>query len=792
MRLRKAISPALGQVLRSLVERFLDLGGPATASGVEGRVRAAQIAAIKAYTPWMMAANIANALLIALSYSDNPYRLHVAAWASAVVALAIFTIWRHWRTLNHLMKATASRRSIRRSVTHAFLLGMLWAALPGFFAVGDMEQRVIVGCVVAGMLCGSGFALATVTPAAIAFAGSIALGSVLALILSPGYSTAVLFILNNIYIAIITTSSLALSRLLRSQIEDQIRSAEQRDYIGLLLSDFEEHGSDWIWMLDSEGRICHVSSRLTEMLRRPASELIGRSALRCLPVSRTPDARRQLANLVAAMKCRKAFRDLELSVDVEGWPQRWALTAKPIFTAQGQFDGYRGIGRNVTQASAIRKRNEYLARYDVLTGLANRASLVDHLTRACARLTRSGDAFFVFLLDLDNFKSINDTQGHSVGDELLVQVARRLEKLAGEHDLVARLGGDEFAMVVSDKTEAIAARADAILHALSVPYSLAHAGTVISSVSLGIAAASGDSDPDLLIRHADLALYRAKGAGRGTYSFFDPAMEIEARRRHQLEMDLRDALDTGALHLLYQPLVDTRTQDIVACEALARWHHPALGPISPIEFVPLAEERGLIDRLGAFVIMEACRQAETWPATVKVAINLSPIQFRSPGLFASIANALAQTGLAAHRLELEITESLFLESGDHVDATLDALRRLGVRICLDDFGVGYSSLSYLRRYHFDKIKIDRSFVEGLEADSKSSTIIAAIVQMAAGLNTCVAVEGVETAGQMARLTSLGCEQVQGFHVSRPVKAGELRLPQTTRASDEGRDQRKAG
>ncbi|MGL4636685.1 MAG: putative bifunctional diguanylate cyclase/phosphodiesterase [Beijerinckiaceae bacterium] len=764
---------------RRLLDRFLAIGAPDAASVFAGSVRAAQIAAVRRYTPWMMAANIASALLIVYSFNGSAYFPHVMIWASVVVAIATFALMRNLAGRTFQARSTASVRGIRRTVAHAFILGIVWAVLPAFFAVGDMEQRIIIGAVVAGMLCGSGFALATVTPAAIAFAGMIAMGSSVALILVPGFTTAALFLLNTVYIAVVANSSLALAKTLKERIEAQIRSEEQRDYIGLLLSDFEEHGNDWLWMIDARGRIQHVSSQLTTLLHRSEEDLVGRSALDCLPLTsrseRSEDERRQLAVIVAAIRSQKMFRDLELTVFMDGWPQRWSLTGKPVFDAEGHFAGYRGIGRNVTAAGEARRRVEHLAQFDVLTGLSNRATLTGELERGFHRLHRKGGDLSLLLIDLDHFKTINDTQGHPVGDELLVEVADKLRTLAVEADLVARLGGDEFAIVMSGDAEAertmrFAAR---IVEALSVPISLPSGINALTGASIGIATAKAGSDPATLIRHADLALYRAKQEGRSRFAFFEPTLEAAAMRRHKLERDLRIGLDTQEIKLAYQPLVEAGSLRITACEALARWHHPTFGHISPAEFIAIAEESGLIDRLGAFVLHTACCTAASWPDHVRIAVNLSPVQFRSPGLFAAVKKALEVSGIAPGRLELEITETLFLEQGGHVDATLEALRLLGVRIALDDFGVGYSSLSYLRRYRFDKLKIDRSFVLGLAEGPESAAIIAAIVAMSCELAITVTAEGVETVEQLDSLRSLGCNQIQGYFVGRPVVADEI-------------------
>ncbi len=373
---------------------------------------------------------------------------------------------------------------------------------------------------------------------------------------------------------------------------------------------------------------------------------------------------------------------------------------------------YEGTLTDITARREAEAGMERLAKYDTMTGLANRVLFRMHLEQALEQMHRMDESFAVLLLDLDHFKAINDTRGHPVGDELLKQVAERLTEHMREFDTVARLGGDEFAIILSavESPREAANLADRIGEDLRRPFAL-QGGEAVIGVSIGITWAPQDgTDADTLIRHADLALYRVKGEGRGGYQFFEAEMDAAARRRHMLEGELRGAIARGELELFFQPVVDTATLAVRSFEALMRWRHPSLGMLSPMEFIPLAEEVGLIQPLGAWALRKACETALSWPEEISVAVNLSAAQFRTPGLFASVKRTLDETGLAPGRLELEITETLLIDSSIPVAETLNALRALGVRIALDDFGTGYSSLSYLRRFPFDKLKIDRSFV----------------------------------------------------------------------------------
>ena len=373
-------------------------------------------------------------------------------------------------------------------------------------------------------------------------------------------------------------------------------------------------------------------------------------------------------------------------------------------------------------------------------------------------------------VDLDGFKGVNDTLGHPVGDALLRGVGDILTALAPD-SLVSRLGGDEYAIILSGAVDPDRSRAlaQAIVDRIAQPMR-ADGHQVATGASIGIAIGPADGrDPDELLKNADLALYRAKRDGRGVFRFFEPSLDAAARRRRQLELDLREALRTGQFRLNFQPVFDLKDDRIGGFEALLRWHHPTRGEIGPTEFIPVAEDTGLIVAIGEWVLHEACRHAVTWPDHVRVAVNVSPLQFRNPGFCAVILQTLARSGLAPGRLEIEITESVFLDGEETVIALLHRLRALGVRVALDDFGTGYSSLSYLRSFPFDKIKIDRSFVTNVADDLSSAAIVRAIVDLAGALNMETTAEGVENADQLARLRGQGCGNIQGYFFSRPVE-----------------------
>ena len=423
---------------------------------------------------------------------------------------------------------------------------------------------------------------------------------------------------------------------------------------------------------------------------------------------------------------------------------------------------------DTTERRRAEARLAFMAQHDGLTGLPNRTMLRQRIDETMSQSRRNGQKVAVVCLDLDDFKTVNETLGHATGDKVLRGVAKRLRSSVRQEDLVGRLGADEFIVVQSGilRPEEASDLARRLISAVTEAY-LIDGQTVAVSARAGIAIAPGDGDDaEKLLKNADMALSRAKGETGMTFSFFEAAMDAKAQTRRRLESDLRAAIDAEVLQPHYQPLVDLKTGQITGLEALVRWHSPERGFVSPGEFIPVAEETGLINPIGGLVLRRACAEAARWPDPVRVAVNLSPMQFRTGNLLAMVMDALNQSGLPAKRLELEITETLLMDKGDQVLATLHALRALGVHISMDDFGTGYSSLSYLRSFPFDKIKIDQSFVRGLPANHDAQAIVRAIVNLGNGLGVTITAEGIETEAELSFLRAEGCHQGQGFLFSK--------------------------
>jgi diguanylate cyclase (GGDEF)-like protein len=432
------------------------------------------------------------------------------------------------------------------------------------------------------------------------------------------------------------------------------------------------------------------------------------------------------------------------------------------------------VWRRIKERIAAEKRIHHMAHHDGLTDLPNRALLADRLDRALTRAQRHGSRIAVLYLDLDKFKMVNDTLGHHVGDELLKSVARRVEDTIRDTDTVGRLGGDEFAIVAED----VKSMDDVVILARRLCEVLAQAHdigghSVVAAASIGIAMTPDDGlEREILLKNADLALYRAKAEGRGTFRFFEARMDAELQERRDIERDLKLALLRDEFTLHYQPQHDLQRTGVVGYEALMRWRHPIRGEIPPATFIGVAEQAGIITEIGEWVLRTACREASRWEEPVKVAVNLSPAQFRKNDVASSVERILGETGLDPHRLELEITETLLLQNTDFVLDQLNRLRALGVSIAMDDFGTGYSSLSYLARFPFDKIKIDRSFTRSVDKDHNVQAIVTSIIGLGSTLSMTITAEGVETAEQAEALRRAGVDQVQGYLYGYPTPATE--------------------
>ena len=538
-----------------------------------------------------------------------------------------------------------------------------------------------------------------------------------------------------------------------------------------ILSDYEETGQGWFWETDRRGQLTYLSRRVAEVIGRRAEDLVGRPFSELFNLNeQSGEGERTLAFHLSA---RSGFSELAVRAAVTDEERWWSITGRPTYDTFNNFTGFRGSGTDLTEKRRSQEHASRLAHFDSLTGLSNRFRMSQTLEKILLAPQVHHRACSVFLLDLDRFKQVNDTLGHPAGDALLKHVAQRLERVVGKMGRVGRLGGDEFKVILPGKIEReqlghLAAR---VIESLSQPYSI-DGSRVMIGASIGIAIAPDDGvTSEALIRNADLALYAAKDGGRGRYHFYAADLHSDAEERRKMEEDLRDAVTSGGLELYYQPVVQTATEKITGFEALLRWNHPEQGWISPSRFIPVAEDTGLIAPIGEWALRTACQDLAKWPENVRVAVNVSPLQFANPSLPLVVTNALANAQVAAERLELEITESVFLNDDEGTDQMFKALKSIGVRLALDDFGTGYSSLGYLKTAPFDKIKIDQSFVRGAtQPGSRNGAIIASIVSLAEALGMETTAEGVETLDELDLVRMLGCSHVQGYIYERPLSS----------------------
>lgn len=566
---------------------------------------------------------------------------------------------------------------------------------------------------------------------------------------------------------------------LRQVSLDRAAQAEAREMRRLqkraedILHDYEQTGQGWFWETDRKGMITYVSAPIGRVLGADPAVLMGRPLSDLFILD---DASREgERTLFFHMNARSSFQELPVRAATRKEERWWSINGRPIYDNFNNFLGFRGSGSDLTEKRRTEQHATRLAHFDSLTGLANRFQMSQTLEKILNAPHAEHRVCAVFLLDLDRFKHVNDTMGHPVGDVLLKQVAQRLLETVGDLGRVGRLGGDEFKIILPGRIERarLADLGQRIIDNLSQPYTIEGARVVIGA-SVGIALSPDDGvTSEAIIRNADLALYAAKDRGRGVYHFYDADLHSDAEQRRQLETDLRDALAHGGLRLTYQPVVATGTERIAGFEALLRWQHPTRGNLSPALFIPIAEEAGLIAQIGEWALRTACMDLARWPESVRVAVNVSPLQFANPALPGIVTHALAAAQVHPSRLELEITESVFLNDTESTEAMFAALKGIGVRLALDDFGTGYSSLGYLKKAPFDKIKIDQGFVRGAtQPDSRNGAIIASIVSLAGALGMETTAEGVETHDELNLIRTLGCSHVQGYIYSRPLELGE--------------------
>lgn len=662
-----------------------------------------------------------------------------------------------------------------RQAVSPLLTGILWSAVLAFFVPLAAGPSVMTVWILAATgLIAAIYHHRTVPTAVLAHSAGLGMVAPAAQMIEGQWATAfamLAFLAVSVMVAIAAARSFIEARL----AEDSV--AEKDSVVSLLLREFEENEADWLWEVDTSRRVRSVSPRFAYALNRKQGDAEGMPLLEMIAGKDWSQGRlpASLHDLAERLKNRQHFSHLLVQVSIKGARRWWELSGTPMRDEQGKFLGFRGVGSDVTAQRESSDQIEYLARFDTLTSLPNRLQLTEALGEAMQYAAQWRTRCAFLMIDLDRFKSVNDSLGHLVGDRLLTQVSARLKSLMGNNLLCGRLGGDEFAVVLRDATDhrVIETVAKQIIETLSEPYLVDnHTLYVGASVGSAIGPRDGRSVEELM-RNADLALYRAKDQGGGSHCQFEPNLHAVAEERRQLELSLRMALERDEMLLNFQPVVDANTEQVVSFEALVRWDSKDHGMVSPVKFIPIAEETRLIIPIGKWVLREACRQARAWPEHIKVNVNVSPEQLLDPGFTDDVVLALSETGLRPQRLEIEVTESIFLRDASVARSSLEQIMALGCSVALDDFGTGYSSLGYIRKLRFSTIKIDRTFVKGAEQqNAESLAIIRAVVAMAQSLDMTTTAEGAETLEEVNMIRGLGCDKIQGYYFGRPMAAEE--------------------
>ena len=743
-----------------------------------GPIRAAQLHAGSQLALFMLATNVVGAALMVLLLEPLAPLWQLASWGALVAAAGALVAFRRL-SKRHRQGISAPLSDVRDTVLDGITLAVVWSIPPVLFAPhADLGTALGMWIVLSLLMTASAVAMAALPLATITFISILGAAVAATLFFAASPLLAAAAVLFTVLLVMATYSRGKSLVVIRAS---EIALAERDETLSLLLRETHDDGTagDWLWEIDAQRRVVRANPRFAVAIGCDPNRINGLPFLQVLagPTWEGGNFAAGLRQLAEKLKAREAIRDLLLPVYVDGEERWWEMSASPRFDEAGVFNGFRGVGSDVTEARKSADKINRMARFDTLTGLPNRLEINESLAQSMAEAEKWGSRCGFMMIDLDRFKAVNDSLGHPIGDRLLGRVSQRLERMVTENELIGWLGGDEFAVVIRDATDMIRIErlAQTIIDTLSKPYDVdQHTLYIGASVGLAIGPRDGRT-AEMLIRSADLALYRAKDSGGGLFYAYDPQLHLAAEERRVLEVALRDAIKNNEMHLNYQPVVDAGSGALTGFEALLRWTHPEHGSIPPAKFVPLAEEARLIAPIGEWVLRTACAEAARWHGNARIAVNVSPEQLHDAGFVAVVAQALQQSGLPAERLELEVTESVFMREGTVAVQVLERVLDLGVRLSLDDFGTGYSSLGYLSRTRFSSIKIDRSFVQSASKGTKEAiAIIRAVVALADSLGMATTAEGVETEDEHHMVQSLGCTKVQGYYFGRPLPVAEAR------------------
>ena len=765
-------SPKPTRALPSSLPVLAVLGLTDPDDGDWARLRGLQYSALPQVSIIRRLTQIAGMLTILAICMGQVPAYALAAW----FLVTGFTLWRCYR-INCLL-CGADRRGISRKEVDrqlfAFVINALAWSMPLaiFGPFIDPHQQVSIWSVLAVLMTASAVLMPAVPMAALFFGVLVGGTSTIFFLFTRDWVMAAVCLSLSV---IVTYGAIACARRFLATKIAQAGISEKEEVVSMLLREYEEGAADWLWQTDTSRRVRSVSPRFAYALGCESSEVEGKPFIELIAGQswETGDIHSSLRELAERIKRRESFSNLLVRVVLNGRARWWELSGTPKLDENGMFVGFRGVGSDETEARENSDKIAYLARYDTLTGLPNRMMLTEALGDALAYAEKWRTRCAFLMIDLDRFKAVHDTLGHLVGDQLLARVSERIREQMGEHEICGRLGGDEFAIVVRDASDAahVDNLARRVIDRLAQPYDVDH-HTLYVGASVGSAFGPQDgSDVETLMRNADLALYRAKDGGGNAHHRYEPTLHAHAEERRKLEFSLRHALERRELSVHFQPVVDADSEAVVSFEALVRWNSAEHGFVSPAKFIPLAEDTRLIVPIGEWVLREACHQAMNWPSHVRVAVNVSGEQLLDHNFAASVVSALAESGLPPHRLEVEVTESIFLRDGTMANQVLERIMSLGCAVALDDFGTGYSSLGYLRKLRFSTIKVDRSFVQGAAAgNAESIAIIRAVVAMAESLDMSTTAEGAETEREVEMIRKLGCRKIQGYFFGRPMTA----------------------
>lgn len=743
-------------------------------------VRGEQISAFKKALPFGICATFINATIISgyvLVFGSGP-GWNVWLWAGIMaltLGVGIPAAYKAHKSKKDIYPRPA--KDMRKPLISASAISLSWAIGLVLLIPGAPDaQQFLLTTVCAGMMCGGAYIFSTVPRAAVIFVSTIAAGFAVSQVLNglTGGTVALILLLLCYTFVMICAAFWNYTNYVRAwlqQIELNAQKAElghQYEVINLLLKDFEQTASDHLWETDKDANLLRLSDDLAGRLNISADTPMPKKFAALL--EKGGAEAHDVMHIFNEAAATSFFRDYIIRIKTDNGDRWLSFSGK-----RKQDGGYRGVVADITDAQVAEAKIRYLAHYDGLTGLANRHQLRLDIAIALQDREEKGEGFAILCLDLDRFKIVNDAHGHLAGDQVLSTCAERMRACIESDNIAARVGGDEFIILQRNKGSARDAQALAnkIIAAIEKPIEINDLIVQISA-SIGISLCPQNGvDANTLLKSADLALYRAKQDGRARFCFFEQHMDDTASERRAVEADLRIAIREGQFRLFFQPLVDGLTRRAVGFEALLRWEHPERGIIVPEEFINIAEQTGMISVIGEWVIREALKEASCWTDGQSISINLSPLQVKSPTLVSCVINALASTGVAPSRLEFEITESVLLDESESSLRTLRELHDLGIRISLDDFGTGYSSLSYLSSFPFDKIKIDKSFVQAIGDSNECRAIVRAVAGLAQSLGMRSTAEGLETQEQIESVLAEGCSELQGFYFSKPQSAETL-------------------